>query len=558
MTVIRTLALCFALATLAGCAGLQAPAPEAAPVERTPLSRDAEISYSYLTFEDARQNGRVEEAARALERLLALAPSPRIYLEGANFLWREGRMAEARELLKKGLASFPDHRDLYLTLATTYYAEKRYLDAVVTLQDYLGRHPDDHAARQESAAILIEAKQYAEALDVLSPIPKDSLNSILLYYMAKANAGLGKGRQARDLLRNAVREDPSFMEAWVELAYLYEMDGDYVQAEKTYARILEMGETSDEVWLRLITLNLKLNNPDKALELYRRGPADPDFALEAASRFLDEKFYDQAAKILDPLSQGNNPPQRIWFHLAVLAFEGRGDADKALACLENIHKDNPYYEQAFRFRIHLLSQTGKREAALALVEEGKRRAPDKSLFWLLEAQVDEQAKDFAASRRVLEAAAGKWPKDTDILYALGMVLDKLHETDAGIEVMERIIAINPDHADALNYVGYSLADRKRDMDRALVLIRKALELKPDSGYIVDSLAWAYYRMGKLDKAWEEIQRATLLNDEDSTIWEHYGDVALALGLKDKAREGFRRSLKLAPDNAVVRGKLGAL
>jgi tetratricopeptide (TPR) repeat protein len=544
---------------LAGCAALTGKTPPAQPpAETPPMSSSAEVTYYYLAFEDARNNGRVDEAARALGKLLNLAPSAQIYMEGANFLWRAGRTNEARDLLKKGLEKFPDQRELYLTLATTYYAEKRYADAVVTLQDYLARHPDDVAARQESGAILIESKQFAEALDVLNAIPKESRSSIVLYYMAKANAGLGKTRQALGLLRAAVLDDPSFMEAWVELAYLYEVDGDYVQAEKTYNRLLELGETSDEVWLRLITLNLKLNNPDKALALYRRGPSDTGFALEAAGRFLDEKFYDQATEILEPLAAAKNPPARLWFSLAILAFEGKGDAEKALTYLEKVPENEPSYEQAVRFRINLLSQTGKKDQALALVEEGKRRHPNAGAYWLLQSQVQEMSGDLAGARATLDEASAKWPQDTDLLYALGILLDKLKQPEAGIAAMERIIAINPDHADALNYVGYTLADQKKDLDRALVLIKKALELKPDSGYIVDSLAWAYYRMGKFDLAWEEIQRAVILAESDPTIWEHYGDLAAAKGLKDKAREGYRRSLKLAPGNAAVQAKLEAL
>jgi len=551
------LALCAALTLAAGCAFMgQTPPPPPAPP--APFTPGAATTFYYLAFEDARNNGRVDEAARALDKLLDLAPSAPIYLEGANFLWRAGRPADARALLKKGLEQFPDQRELSLTLATTYYAEKRYADAVLTLRDYLSRHPGDVAALQESGAILIESKQYAEALDVLNSIPKESRTPLVLYYLAKANAGLGKNRQALGLLRAAVKADPSFLEAWVELAFLYEMDGDYVQAEKTYERLIELGETSDEVWLRLITLNLKLNNPGKALSLYQRGPSSTDFALEAASRFLDEKFYDQAEEILAPLAAAKNPPARVWFTLAVLAFEGRGDAEKAIGYLRKVDKSDPSFEQAFRFRIHLLSQTGRKAEALALVAEGKQRHPDNSQYWLLESQVHEQSGDLAAARSILEQASARWPQDTELLYGLGIILDRLKDPAAGIAIMERIIALNPDHADALNYVGYTLADQKKDLDRALVLIRKALELKPDSGYIVDSLAWAYFRQGNLDQAWAEIQRSVLLTDNDPTIWEHYGDLALAKGLKDKARDGYRRSLKLAPDNAAVRAKLEAL
>ena len=543
-------------ALLVGCA---AHRPQDTPRQPAPwrLAPQAEATYQFLVLEDARRSGREEEAAQALEELLELTPSPRIFLEGANLYWRRGEVAETRRILRRGMERFPRQRDLAVTLATTFFAEKRYAQAAEVLEAYLKDNPDDWQVRQEIAAVFIEQQRYAEALDQLESVPENMRTATMRYHYAKAAAKLGRLRQAIDQLKTAVKDSPTFVEAWAELAYLYEVSKDYLAAERTYARILDLGETGQEVWLRLISLNLKLNDPDKALEIYNAGPGDTDFGLEAATLFMDEGFYEQARSILEPLAQHPDAPNKIHFYLAVLAYEGDNDPQGAMEELARIPADDPHAERAFRFRISLLIETGQTDKALELVRQGQAENPGPD-FWFLEARIHEDTGDLDLARKVLEQSLERWPENTDLLYALGLVQDKQGLHDTGIETMERIISIDPDHADALNYVGYTLADLGRDLERARVLVNRALELKPDSGYIVDSLAWVLFHQGSLQDAWREVRRAVDMVEEEPTIWEHYGDIAAALGLADEARRGYRKCLELTPGDAEVEAKLDAL
>ncbi|MBU1001268.1 MAG: tetratricopeptide repeat protein [Proteobacteria bacterium] len=544
-------------AFMAGCAAQSAPAPS---VEDTvwQMAPSAASSYYYLAYEDARRAGRDEEALKALEELLELAPSPLIYLETANNYWRLGHMDKARATLKRGEELYPESRDMAVTLANTYYAEKRHSDAVTTIRAYLQRVPEDTTAFIDLALIFLDNKQHAEALDALEQIPEAKRDSAVLYYWAKASSGLGLNRQAIAKLKQAVEMDPEFIEAWAELAYLYEVDKDYLAAEGIYTRLVEMGENASEIWLRLVNLSIKLNNPDKALSLYRQGPQDIEFALEAATLFLDENFYDQARIILAPLPTDGDVPPKIWFYLALLAYEGDHDSEKALEYLSKIPANDQHYRQAMRFRIHLLMDNERYAEAGELILHQQKAHPDLSEYWLLESSLAQRQNDLPGARAVLERALARWPKETGLLYSLGIVLDKMDLRAEALETMERIITLNPEHADALNFVGYVLADDGKDLDRAMVLISRALELEPDSGYIIDSLAWLYFRRGEIDRAWEEIRRAVEHVPDDPIVWEHYGDIATALGKTAKAKEGYRNSLELNPDNESVRTKLETL
>jgi Flp pilus assembly protein TadD len=149
-----------------------------------------------------------------------------------------------------------------------------------------------------------------------------------------------------------------------------------------------------------------------------------------------------------------------------------------------------------------------------------------------------------------KAGVALWPDQAELAFLLGSVLDESGDKKAAMEVMEKVIALQPDNYQALNYVGYTLAEQNRDLERAVRLLARANELSPDQSYIVDSLAWALFKSGKLDEALAEIRRAVKLDERvDPSIWEHYGDIAARMGLKDEARAAYRKALELKPANA---------
>ena len=122
--------------------------------------------------------------------------------------------------------------------------------------------------------------------------------------------------------------------------------------------------------------------------------------------------------------------------------------------------------------------------------------------------------------------------------------------------MEMVIEIDPRHADALNYIGYTYADKGIYLDRALGLIERAIKYKPNSGYIVDSLGWVYFRKGQYDRALEELKRAITLCPEDPTINEHLGDVYFRKEDYGKALNSYKQALSLEnADHERLKGKI---
>ncbi|MCX5718839.1 MAG: tetratricopeptide repeat protein [Nitrospirae bacterium] len=124
------------------------------------------------------------------------------------------------------------------------------------------------------------------------------------------------------------------------------------------------------------------------------------------------------------------------------------------------------------------------------------------------------------------------------------MFEKTNRFDEMVISLKKTIEINPKHADALNYLGFSYADKGINLEEARLLINKALELKPDSGYIIDSLGWVYFKMGNYDEAMKILQRAAEMVKDDPVIYEHIGDVYSSKGLKERAKEFWEKSLEL--------------
>lgn len=144
-------------------------------------------------------------------------------------------------------------------------------------------------------------------------------------------------------------------------------------------------------------------------------------------------------------------------------------------------------------------------------------------------------------------AVKKFPDSEKAYFNLAIVYDRIKDFDNSIKAFQEVLKLNPQNADAYNYIGYTYAEQGRNLDEAYNLILKALEIEKDNGYFIDSLGWVYYKKGMYEKALKELLRAMekLKNDEkeDPVIYEHIGDVYIKLGKLDEAKKYFNKALQ---------------
>jgi Flp pilus assembly protein TadD len=195
-------------------------------------------------------------------------------------------------------------------------------------------------------------------------------------------------------------------------------------------------------------------------------------------------------------------------------------------------------------------------------EEGAtpvREAPDpKVRLYRVLAYTHEKGGQPLHAIEALEKAKALAPHDTNVRFDLGVLYDKQGRAAEAEAEMTAVIERDPRHARALNYLGYTWAERGLNLDEAEALIRRALEVDPDDGYYVDSLGWVQFRRGHYDEAVATLEHAVELVPEDPVITEHLGDAYAKAGKKQRAIETYRRSLELDASKAEVRKKLEEL
>ncbi|WP_456325813.1 tetratricopeptide repeat protein [Desulfonauticus submarinus] len=523
-----------------------------------PLTPKAQKIYTFLKFWRLEEKGLFEEAKKQADKLLSLAPCPYVYLEVANFYWRNLKFEKARNILKQGIQKWPKEKNLYLSLAKSYLAEKRFQSAQTTLETYLQLCPKDYSIYPEIAAIYIETENYTKVIDLLQKLPASQHTKITLYYLGRANFELGMALKAENYLKKALKKDENFFQAWAELAYIYESTKRYAEAEEVYSKLLQEENNNEQLILRLIKLNLKLNNSKRALNFIKKYNLSLDNKLNAVLDFIDYKYYNIANKLLDDIVKQNGYSDRIYFFYALLYYEKDKNIDKSIYWLNKIDKKSKYYNRALKFKIQMLLDSNKIKKAKEILSKALSFFPKDKEFVILEINLFEQTNQYKTALKKINKYLQIWPKEKELLYRKALILEHLKKREQALRLMQKVISLYPDYDPALNFVGYILAEEGKDLDRAKVLIEEALKLDPENGYYLDSLAWVYFKQQKYQKAWKIIQQAVDKVKDDPTIWEHYGDIAFNLRLFNKAKQGYLKALKLKPNNLKLKQKLKQL
>lgn len=242
--------------------------------------------------------------------------------------------------------------------------------------------------------------------------------------------------------------------------------------------------------------------------------------------------------------------------LAQLATD-QGDYAAALRWLKPLEGQTQRLDIQAR-RALVLARQGKLDQARALIRAVPESRPTDALNKsLAEAQLLRTLERWKDARALLTPVLEQHPQDTDVLYEMAMVLERMGRHDEMERHLRRIIELRPNHPHAHNALGYSLADRGIRLEEALRLIERALELSPGDPYITDSLAWVVFRQGHAGRAAELLRQAYTARP-DTEIGAHLGEVLWALGQRDEARKVWRESRDRDARNKVLRDTLARL
>ncbi|MGH6760421.1 MAG: tetratricopeptide repeat protein [Phyllobacterium sp.] len=258
------------------------------------------------------------------------------------------------------------------------------------------------------------------------------------------------------------------------------------------------------------------------------------------------KLYLQMARPLRP------DHDATLFQLGNISAQLR-QQEKSIDYFGDIKEGSIYKEDADLQRALNLADLERTKEAEEQLKAMLKADPDNMRGYLALGGVYGQMKDFQKAADLYEKAVARikkpdrthWP----IFYQRGIAYERLKEWPKAEPNFKEALKLFPDQPQVLNYLGYSWVDMNINLDDGLNMIRKAVELRPQDGYIVDSLGWAYYRLGRFDDAVAELEKAVMLRPEDPTINDHLGDAYWRSGRKLEATFQWSHARDLKPEPA---------
>lgn len=215
---------------------------------------------------------------------------------------------------------------------------------------------------------------------------------------------------------------------------------------------------------------------------------------------------------------------------------------EAIALARKLRAANPGEQRIVRLEAEALRASGKVEEGASLLSAAvEANASDVSAYLAL-AEYQSQAGNVAAALQVVDRAASKFPSNLTVVFEAGAIYERSKRYAEAERKFREVLAKDPLHAQALNYLGYMLAERGERLDEAIGYIKRALEAEPNNGSYLDSLGWAYYRQKKFDQAEPFLRRAAEQRLRASAVQDHFGDVLFKLGRYDEAVGAWQRAL----------------
>jgi len=530
----------------------RAPAP--APAEQQePLAGKGEAYYRFLKFSYLLDHDREQEALAELERAVAADPGSAELLADISALQlRQGNQEVALAALQKAAELDPTSVENHMLLAGLYASLNQTDRAIAEYQEVVKLNPDHQKAVLNLASLYGVQGEYTKAYELLEGyIRRHPDNILATYYLGRMALELKKYSEAEQSYLSVLSQRPNFGMALFDLAYLYEATDRVPQAESIYQRILAVDADNEQARSRLGDLYLRQENYRAALEEFQKvldsKERGPDLQLKVALIHLELGEFDQAIELLEGMAAAHPEDGQIRYYLGAAYLE-KQDLGRAETEFEKVSEQSSYALRAALQRAVIAEKKGDFQAAIDLTRQAIERHPRDAEGYLYLGGFYEAAKRLPEAAAALREGLAVAPENPRLHFRLGTVLDKMGERQECIRQMEKAIALDPKDAVALNYLGYTLADMGIRLEDAEDYIKRALVVRPDDGYITDSLGWVYFKMGRYEQALSWLTKATASLPDDPVITEHLGDAYGALGRWREAEGSYERALQLGPED----------
>ena len=478
------------------------------------------------------QDGNIDGAVAVARRLAQQREGDVLVVEMlAQILRHDGRQVEALEALLDYLRRFGSQDSVVPMISQLARQTDQWEAVAAACEAWLADHPDSQPVRKLRVQALLQTRRFLEAVTELERTLEASPQDLpLQLQLATVYTSAGRLADGAALAAKLAEAYPGEPRIHALRADALSRQGNWEEALAALSVALDgftaptigSPERRDMVRRRMATVHLEQRNLEQAKQLLEEveEPEDAE-ALELRIRVaLAGEDYATARRLIGDLRASKETGLANFLEGELLVLTGRTAKARA------------------RFK--------------AAAEE-----IDPSM-WIHVGQIWREAEQVEEGERALRRWVSREPGSAQAHFGLADYLERTGRFEEAEQELEKTLGLEPDHAEALNYLGYSLADRNERLDEALGLILRALEIDPWNGAFLDSLGWVYYRLGRYEEARDPLERAAREYPHDAVVLEHLGDLYAKIGEHELALAMWRRALDSHPDDpGGLRSKIEA-
>jgi tetratricopeptide (TPR) repeat protein len=402
--------------------------------------------------------------------------------------------------------------------------------------------------------LALGAKKPEKPLDATEAVKKGgNFSPIVYYHFALMNDVAGFPAQAEEYYAKATEQLADMPYRVAEsIASFYLRQGNEAKAEAIFSSYLkDHPSTTFTEYVAMDALKEGKNTPPTVSNA-AEGLAE--FYLNIASILYSEQVLEDAQSFLQLALhiRADYPPAQLMLG-NVLEQMGQGErADKVYG---SINRESPLYIAAQIRMAYNSEKQGKAENAIQKLDSLKDKTSNDYNIYLAKADIYRNTKQFTESaenytlalKELDEVKRHHWP----VLYMRGIAYERSKQWEKAEQDFLKALEFEPNQPDILNYLGYSWLEKGVNLGKARDMIERALQQRPMDAHIIDSMGWAYFKLGQYDKAVRHLERAVELMPEDPTVNEHLGDVYWKVGRTIEARFQWKRALNLKPEPDLI-------
>ncbi len=497
----------------------------------------------YLHAKQLEHLRRYAEAAQAYEKALQFEKkSAVIRVDYSQVLLWLDRVDEALEQAAAATRLEPNWAEGYYRLGCIQFSIDRFEQAIASFDKSIVCDPDFVEAYRRKGEVLYVTGNIEKLADMYREWtrrrPDDRMAWRYLVRLYRFERDLPRLEEA---LLKLLEFDPDDTDALHELVVWYERTRRYEDAARQLERIDYRHPDNPGILVKIAANYAKAGKVEEAQSLFDRARNLDGFSgrlhLQISLAWFEAKQYERAEKsLMEHYRMGDRALAA--FMLGTL-YQQRELFDEALKWFEEVATIEPDTERGLEALLAMATihhNQGRDDLALRKLRTAERRFRDAPRYWLGASEWHRETGNPTQAIIELERGMASVEDPTVLEYSKAALLERVGQVERSLEMMEDILARQPDHANALNFIGYVLANSGKELDKAERYIRKAFRLAPDEGYIIDSLGWVLYRKGKSDKAMKWLSLALLLYPDEPEILYHNAVVLQELGRMDEVRD----------------------